>query len=237
MIRLLRRWSVRLLLDPEEAGPLSRVLTPELEAGVDESVLPRQIGSERGDEAESDTVTFDVTAPTASDARIAAQHRLGEMKRRAGLRVREAEVVWVAKLSDDPGADDLRFLRYANELLANEQPEMAVVAAQTHLEIQVRTLLRMTLEAKPSPVFEAISKRLRWAPDNPWLQPILEELYQVRMDRCGAWRAYKAHAVRRNHVVHAGQHVEVIEARESIDAVSRVWTWLSDIANSRVRPG
>jgi hypothetical protein len=229
------RWSVRLVLDDGEAGPISRVLIPELEAGIDQAVLPRAIGRDVSDDGEPDTITFDVTASTAQDARVLAQHRLGEMRRRAGVRVRESEVVWVARLSDDPNADSLRFLGIAKQLAEGEDPEMAVVAAQTHLEVQVRILVEMTREAEPSPVLDAIAGRLKWAPHDPWLRPILEHLYGVKMDDCHAWSAYNAHVTRRNHVIHRGQSIDDTGAKESIDAVSALWEWLNNIANERAR--
>ena len=229
------RWSVRLVLGDGEAGPISRLLIPELEAGIDQTVLPRAIGRDGSDEGEPDTITFDVTASTARDARVFAQHRLGEMRRRAGVRVRESEVVWVARLSDDPNADSLRFLSRAKRLVEGEDPEMAVVAAQTHLEVQVRILVEMTTETEPSPVLDALAGRLKWAPHDPWLRPILERLYGVKMDECHAWGAYNAHVTRRNHVVHRGQPIDDTAAKESIDAVSALWEWLNDITNERCR--
>lgn len=225
------RWSVRLVLGDGEAGPISRLLTPELEAGIDQTVVPRAF--EGGDEGEPDTIRFDVTASTPRDARISAQHRLGEMRRRAGFRVRQSEVVWVARLSDDPRAESLRFLGLAKQLAADECPEMAVMAAQTHLEVQMRILVEMARKAEPSPVLDAIAGRLRWAPHDPWLQPILERLYGVKMDECHVWGAYKAHVTRRNHVVHRGQSIDDTAAQESIDAVLALWRWLNDIANER----
>lgn len=229
------RWSVRLVLDDGEFGPISRLLIQELEAGIDQTVLPRAVGRGASDEWEPATITFDVTASTARDARVLAQHRLGEMRRRGGLRVRESEVVWVARLSDDPNADSLRFLSLAKQLAEDESPEMAVTAAQTHLEVQVRILVEMTTTTEPSPVFDAISGRLKWAPHDPWLRPILERLYGVKMDECHAWAAYKAHITRRNHVVHRGQSIDDTAAKESIQAVLALWEWLNDIANERCR--
>lgn len=231
------RWSVRLVLDGGEAGPLSRILIPELEAGIDETVLPRAIGCDGSDEGEPNTITFDVTASTAQEARLLAQHRLGEMRRRASVRVRESEVVWVARLSDNPNADSLRFFSLAKQLAAGENPEMAVMAAQTHLEVQVRILVEMTRSTEPSPVLDAIAGQLRWAPHDRWLQPILESVYHIKMDDCEAWPAYKAHVTRRNHVVHRGQSIDDTAAKESIAAVSALWEWLNDIANKRCAPG
>jgi hypothetical protein len=234
MTTTLQRWCVRLVLGDGEAGPLSRILIPELEAGIDQTVLPRMIGREGYDENEPHTITFDVSAGTAQNARVAAQHRLGEMKRRAGLRVGESAIAWVARLSNDVSADSLRFLSLAKQLAGNECPEMAVAAAQIHLEVQVRILVEMTAEIEPSPILDAIAGRLKWAPHDPWLRPILESLYDIKMDDCGAWNAYKAHVTRRNHVVHRGQSIDDVAAKESIAAVSALWEWLNNIANEKL---
>ena len=230
----LPRWSVRLVLDDGEVGPLTRQLFSALGTGIDQTVIPRVIGRDGSDEGEPDTVTFEVTANTARDARIFAQHRLGEMRRRAGLRLNQAEIVWVARLSDDVRADSLRFLSVAKQLANDENPEMAVVAAQMHLEVQVRIMVEMTMATEPSSLLHAIAGRLKWAPHDPWLQPILEHIYDVKLDESPAWNAYLAHITRRNHVVHRGQSIDDVAAKESIEAISAFWGWLNNVVTQEV---
>jgi hypothetical protein len=86
---------------------------------------------------------------------VCAQHKLGELKRLEGLLVTEASVVWVVRLADEPESS-LRFLDQAKELLGEERVELAVVAAQIHLEVNVRVMVEMIAEAVPSVLIEAV---------------------------------------------------------------------------------
>jgi hypothetical protein len=217
---------VRLALD---AGEPSRIYSLIGEV-IDVDVRMLAIG-DRSEDGEPPSITFELDAQSAQDARVRGQHKLGEIRRRAALPVQAAPVVWVAKLDDD-AASSLRFLGYAEELLESEQYEMSVVAAQIHLEVQIRVLVQMAAASKSDAVLNAVQRhQRRWAPHERWLQPILEALYERKMDECAAWTAYRAHLDRRNAIVHAGQAIDVDEARASIKAVSVFWQWLNDIAN------
>jgi hypothetical protein len=91
----LSRWSVRLSLEEGEAGPISSVIV----------YLPREVhgitfGRGAIDEAdEPGAFTVEIDGADPDDARVRAQHMLGELQRRAKLPVRQAPVVWVARLS------------------------------------------------------------------------------------------------------------------------------------------
>jgi hypothetical protein len=223
----LPRWSVRLLIAEGEAGPISGVMA------TGEGVRELSIG--RGPiqvEDEPDAITFEIEAATADDARVRCQHRLGEFQRAVGLSVRQAPVVWVARLSDEP-ASSIRFLAEAESLVGDERFEMAVIAAQIHLEVQVRVLVEATAEARSSPVLDAvIAGQARWAPHERWLHPILDALLGVEIARADGWGEYMAHVSRRNAVAHRGQTVDDASARASIVAVSRLWLWLNGVARA-----
>lgn len=142
--------------------------------------------------------------PTQLPRERRGQKLLEVLRQEARLELRDAEVVWVAKLDSQP-VSSFRFLDQATDALKSEQPEWAVVAAQTHLEIHVRVLAEQTAEAAPSALLDAImglQEKRQWAPHNPHLQPILEALYGVKMTECEAWSAYRAHVSRRNAIVH-----------------------------------
>jgi hypothetical protein len=119
-------------------------------------------------------------------------------------------------------------------LLHEERFEMAVVAAQIHLEVQVRVLVEMTAEASSSSLLAAvISGQRRWAPHERWLQPILEALFGTRMADCPAWADYiDTHVPRRNAVVHSGQEIDSDSAKASLDTVSAFWLWLNEAATA-----
>jgi hypothetical protein len=178
------------------------------------------------------SLTLELQARNAQDARVLAQHKLGELRRRAGIPVRQAPVVWVARLADGH-ASSLRFLEQAKELLEAESFELAVAAAQIHLELQVRVLVEMIAERTGSLLLAAvIGKQARWAPHERWLRPVLEALLGVKMTDCEAWTPYEAHVARRNGVVHAGQEIDADSAKASLDTVSALWLWLNDAATA-----
>jgi hypothetical protein len=224
-------WSVRLASDDSENGLLSSDHGSPTGQGV------RSVSLIGGvvDGEEPATITFELEAQDAQWARVLAQHRLGELRRRAGLDARRSPplVVWVARLADEPESS-LRFLHQAKDSLDEERFEMAVVAAQIHLEVQVRVLVEMTAEALSSSLLAAvISGQHRWAPHERWLQPILEALFSIKMAACPAWADYiDSHVPRRNAVVHRGQEIDAESAKASLDTVSAFWLWLNKAATA-----
>lgn len=222
-------WSVRLSPDVGDGGVLTTLGGRVTGQGV------RSVWLQGGvtDGEEPATITFELEARDAQEARLLAQRRLGELRRRAGIAVIEAPVIWVARLADERESS-LRFLEQAKELLGEERFEMAVVAAQIHLEVHVRVLVEMTAEASASPLLAAvIAAQRRWAPHERWLRPILEALFAVKLDASPAWSDYvNAHVPRRNGVVHAGQEIDADSARASLATVSDLWLWLNDAATA-----
>jgi hypothetical protein len=223
------RWSVRLALEEAHAGPVSGVAMAAMGAGVHNISIGRPFIHE---EDEPVTFTIELEALSAKDARLIGQHKLGELHKLAGLPVRESPVVWVARLSEEH-ASSLPYLDQARDFLEGELFEMAVLAAQVHLEVQVRLLVQMTAETLSSPVLDAvISRQNRWAPHERWLRPVLEALFEVKMSDYPRWADYEAHIQRRNAVVHGGQEIDADSARTSLDAVSDFWLWLNTAATS-----
>ena len=215
-------WSVRLVSGAQDNGLIPHVrFVPGL----------RSVVLALGEDDEPDTATFELQAPDPRHARLAAEHELGEMRRRAGVAQTPSGVISVVPLANEPNSS-LRFFEYAKEALQEERFDLAVAAAQIHLEVQVRLLVEMTAESSRSPLLEAmISRQSRWAPHERWLRPILEALFGVRMNECPVWTDYKqAHIARRNAVVHKGHEIDADSARESIDTVSQLWLWLNDAA-------
>jgi hypothetical protein len=223
------KWSVRLVLGEGEAGPISRGFMAVAGPEIHQASIGRDPNQE---EDEPDTITFEIDGVDANDARVRCQHKLGELQRHAGLPVRQAPVVWVARLSDEP-TSSLRFLSEAKTLVGDEQFEMAVVAAQIHLEVQVRVLVEALATSQPPSVLSAvIAGQHRWAPHERWLHPILDALFGVKMTDSPAWSEYNAHVSRRNSIVHRGQAIDAASAKASLNAVSELWLWLNQAASA-----
>ncbi len=220
---------MRLSLEEGEAGPISSVIV----------YLPREVhgitfGRGAIDEAdEPGAFTVEIDGADPDDARVRAQHMLGELQRRAKLPVRQAPVVWVARLSDD-NPSSLRFLAEAEDLIGNEHSEMAVVAAQIHLEVQVRVLIEAAIEASSeSALGVVLLERRVWSPHDRFVQAILVALFGVTVKDYPGWGDYMAHVSRRGAVVHRGQAIDADSARASVEAVSRFWLWLNAEATAK----
>jgi len=219
------KWSVRLIVDETVIGPLSLHLT----AALDRAVQGLSIGGGRfgEDEGEPCWVTIELLAASGREARIVAQHLVGLACEAAGLTPQELPVAWVAPLS--PGdASSHRFLGQARDMTEQELPELAIVAAQIHLEVQVETLMQRAVADDPSPVAAAaIRNRRTWSPHDRWVRPILEALLRVNMENFDRWHEYLEHVTRRNAVVHGGQEMTAEAARASINIVAALWLWLN----------
>ena len=217
-------WSVRLAVAESDAGPISRELAVAWTGEVHRLVM------RAGEDGEPDTVTFELDAANAQAARIVAQHSLGKVRAAAGLPVRESPVLWVAPLLGGSESSH-RFLSHAEDLVEENAFDLAVVAAQIHLEVQVATLVRRAIAAHSSPLVHALAERQRgWPPHDRWAQPVLEALFDVRMTTFPRWREYNAHVSRRNDVAHGGQVVDRESATDSLRVVSDLWLWLNEAA-------
>jgi hypothetical protein len=219
---------VKLVLTADELRAVSRPLMGDpLATGV------RLLSLGSGTMEEPPTVTFEFYAVDARTARIEAQHRLGKAMEAGGRRPRQGAVVWVAPLSED-GIDDLRFLHQAKGFLEEGHCEMAIVAAQIHLESQVATLVRRATEADPaSPLGRLIAVQRRWAPHHQPARMIIEALFNCDVTDFPGWEQYrKAHVERRNDVVHRGQIVDQDSATASVHLIEDFWVWLLKAAGA-----
>jgi hypothetical protein len=125
-----------------------------------------------------------------------------------------------------------RFLEHARTLFESEDGyDLAVVAAQIHLEIQVKILVEQATASDASRLKGAlVGQRHTWAPHDRWMRAILEALFGVRVTDYPRWGDYDAHLTRRNDVIHSGQDVDEDAARESIELVEHFWLWLNEVA-------
>ncbi len=222
------KWSVRLAVDERDLEPISRVLQQAFTSEVHSLTFSGPVGA--SDEG-ADVITFELEAVDARTARILAQHLLGKMRRAAGLKAHEAPVVWVAPMLPT-GSSSHRFLDRARELLESEDGhDLAIVAAQIHLEIQVKILVERAVASDSSLLTAAlVDQRHSWAPHDRWIRPILQALFGIRVTDYPRWNDYQAHLARRNDVAHRGQEVDRAAAQESIEVVEHFWLWVNNLS-------
>lgn len=231
------KWSVRVRVERDDSRAMSPHLLQALRPGV------RTISHAVEDLDDPDgpsTITMEVSAPTADTARVLVQHLLGEVRAGAGLPVEESQLLWVAPLADTPESS-YRFREQADELLDGEQYELAVVAAQIHVELHMTTLLHRFAERGGGAFAQGLlASRLEWNATQPWQRDLLEHLlgrspaHDFNKEK---WKAYKLHVERRNAIVHRGQAVDRESALDSLEAVDAFWTWLNDAALHALKNG
>jgi hypothetical protein len=166
-------------------------------------------------------LTLEVRASSADAARLAARELVTRVHAAAGLLVDELQVLWVAPL--DLGHESShRFLDEARDLFDEERFELAVVAAQIHLELHLVTWLRMFAAADPSAFGAALlASRIEWTQMQPWQRDLFEQLIGRNLSKdFPEWKRYDTHVRRRNAVVHQGQTVDRESAADSIVVVS-----------------
>lgn len=221
---MLPTWVVKLEV---ERGELKAIDRPLMQDPIGTGIRMLSLGSDE----EPPTVTFEFPAQDARHARLEAQHRIEKAMRAGGARPRQAAVVWVAPVSAE-GVNDLRFLQQARDLLDEELWELAVVAAQIHLEMQVATLAKRATQAdSASSLGRLVALQRRWAPHHEAVRVLIEALFNCDVTRFPGWEQYKrTHLERRNDVVHRGQALDEDSARASVELVEAFWIWLLDSA-------
>lgn len=226
-------WSVRFVVDERESGAISSML----KIGLVHDVRRLSLSDPSSDDTnEPSTVTFELDAQDGREARILAQHLLGRVKTAAGLKADSSALVWVAPLAGDSESSH-RFLEAAEEFMDAERYDMAVVAAQIHLEVHVLTLVDEAMASERSPVARAAVARQRgWAPHHPLAQPLLDAVFGMKVDAFPRWPEYLAHVKRRNDVAHSGQSVDSESAKDSVAVVSEFWFWLNQAAEGARDP-
>jgi hypothetical protein len=142
-------------------------------------------------------------------------------------------VAWVNLLTDDE-ASSVRFLDKAEELLEDEdEQDMAVVAAQIHLEVQIRTILSNAVEhSGPDWADVLLKTRGLGNLNNKQTQALIKALLGINVKQMPEWEAYKRHNVLRNAIVHEGQDAEEEEAKSSVATVRAICIRLANAAQS-----
>lgn len=219
-------WSVRLALPDGYAGPMSGPNEPW--------ISDRDIRLASFDGFDSDSIDagsglmMELRAPDAPTAQARAHHIAECLAASVDLPAVEFPRVWVAPL-DDSEASSQRFLDEARDLLGDDKFELAVVAAQIHLELQVKTLLRRSVRDPPLSHLDTLIKKRNVASlGNEDSQIIVKTFLGVEVKELPEWADFRTHLDRRNAIVHEGHAVSAVDAEASLEVVRRVWTRLLD---------
>ncbi len=215
----MRWWSVAFVVDEAEARPISRreifeVMHPEGVRRI--SVGPSGVGESE----EVASLKLELQAGNATEAKVRAENLFLQGRRAAGLPDTVPSIAWVIPLTDE-NSSSVRFLEKAEELLDDEdQSDLAVVAAQIHLEVQVRTLIEHAAE-DDGPAWVSVLMQTRGLGNlnNKQVQGLLRALLDFDITSAPEWPGYERHNVRRNAIVHEGQDVEPEEAVDSVTTV------------------
>jgi hypothetical protein len=225
-------WAVRLAVDEAMSKDL---VTALLEVVGNETRRISHADPVADYDDGSDTVTLELAATDAREARIRAQHWLGEASRRRKLPVEEARLIWVAPVLHSP-ASSHRFMGMARDLIHDEDTaDLAVVAAQIHIELHVKALITNAVERDTSPLRHVLieDSGRTWGPHHHATRALIKALLGVDpANEYTRWQEYKDHVKRRNDIAHRGQGVSVEDAEASIAVVDDLWLWLSKVADA-----
>jgi hypothetical protein len=232
-----RWWSVAFVVDDAEANLLS-------ERAIREVMHPKGVRSISvgtsgvGESEQVASLKLELQADGATEAKERAEGLLYAGRRAAGLPDAVAEIAWVTPLSSSESSS-VRFLEKAEELLDDEDNlDLAVVAAQIHLEVQVRTLIEHAAEDEGPPWIDVLlSQRGLGNLNNKQTQALIVALLGFDVTTSARWKDYRAHNVRRNAIVHEGQDVLPEEANLSVTTVRALSIELADAAMNHRLPG
>jgi hypothetical protein len=190
-----------------------------------------------GESEDVASLKLELQAANASDAKERAANLLHRARRAAGLPDAIPSLAWVTPLTDD-NSSSARFLEKAEELLDDEDElDMAVIAAQIHLEVQVRTLIAHTAEADgPARVEVLMNTKGLGNLNNKQVQAMIQALIGLDVTDAPEWAAYKRHNVIRNAIAHEGQDVQPEEAAAAVGAVRDLCMRLANAAMNKGLP-
>lgn len=225
----MRWWSVAFVVTETDARPLSR--SEAFDAMHPPGIVRRISVSDSSFEEPEDVASLklELLAPNAAAAKQRAEHLLLQARRAVGLRDAIPSVAWVTPLTDSDSSS-ARFLEKAEELLEEEdEQDLAVVAAQIHLEVQVQTLLANAAEQHGPEWADVLLGTYGLGNlNNKRTHALIKALLGVDVKQAPEWEAYKRHRVLRNAIVHEGQDAEPDEARSSVAAIRSICIRLAD---------
>jgi HEPN domain-containing protein len=124
-----------------------------------------------------------------------------------------------------------RFIEMARTLVEDEATvDLAVVAAQIHLELHVKALITSAVADDVSPLRRVLvdDDGHTWRPHHATAKALLKALFGLDPARdYPRWQDYMDHLKRRNAVSHRGQAVSMADAEASIAVIDDLWLWLN----------
>lgn len=219
-----RWWSVGLVVADSDASTLSSndlamIMFPD-------GVRSLRFGPRDGEEDVA-SIGFELLAVSAEAAEGRAQNLAFQARRAAKLSVEPLPVAWAVPLRDEEESS-ARFLDEARDLIDEEQFELAVVAAQIHLEVQVKTMLEVAAETDGPGWLEVLLNTKGIASlGNRQTRVLIRELLGIEIGTVDEWSGLQEHLARRNAIVHDGQAVKEKEAAESVAVVEAMVRHLS----------
>jgi hypothetical protein len=225
-----RWWSVAFVITDADSLALSRHDAFDVMHTLD----VRQLSNGPSGVGESEdlaSLKLEIRAASATEAKEGAEDLLSLGRSAAGLAAEVPTVAWVTPLRDD-AASSVRFLEKAEWHIDDEdEADMVVVAAQIHLELQVRALLEYAAaQDGPEWIDVLMNRRGLGNLNNRQVRDLVRALLGPDVSELPEWEDYKAHSVRRNAIVHEGQSVEPAEAEASVAVVRALCIRLADAA-------
>lgn len=218
-------WSVGLVIDDAESRRLS-------ESSIALYILESTDGhmlrfKSPPDVDDVENLRLEISAQSAKEAEDRALGVIYKARRAAKLPDAVVPVAWVTPVRDTEVGSN--FLDEAEDLLDSEQFQMAVVAADIHLEVQVKAMIETALNrVVPEFADVLLQHRSNTNINRPEGQSMIKRLLNVDVTRLDEWHAFRAHAGRRNAIVHEGQSIDEAEAVDSLSAIRSLWLRLSE---------
>lgn len=148
-------------------------------------------------------------------------------------------MAWVALRGELESGEN--YLDQAEGLFEDESYDLAIVAAEIHLESQAKMLIEAAVK-RDAPSFEEVffehpnNFKLRHSAG----QKMIRRFLGLSLTQLPEWQDLRAHHARRDEVVHRGMVFGEEEASKSIEVVRKIWLQLADAARQTeegVEPG
>jgi hypothetical protein len=167
-------------------------------------------------------ITLFVDAP--SDAVVARERALAllsQICREADIDTNDVSVVAFYEVYPAGGRAD-RALQLARELQAEGRHSLAVVSAQTGVEVFLRQSMSHVVEGLGTEMALVLEFARGFSLMDPVSQRLFTFVFGRRPTSYPWWHEYAAHVARRNEIVHRGADVTSVEAATSIAVAEQI---------------
>lgn len=224
-------WSVGLVVDDLESRRLSENSIALYMLEVMEGHYLRFSSPPLVESEDFENLRLEVAANSAPAAEDRALNIIYQARRAAGLPPKVVPVAWVAPRGHLES--DENYLDEAEELVKEERYGLAIVAAEIHLEAQVKAIIERAVR-RVAPTLEEVLLQHR---NNLSLRhaagrKMIERFLGFNVTHLPEWQGYQGHLGRRNEVAHAGKSFDEEEAEDSIAIVRKMWLRLADASRA-----